>query len=376
MPTHYEVDFYGSMADGINDGDETDRFEVDWDLTRPVAARSADRRGRPAACCRHRRRAVEPRGAGRGRAGRGRRYRTTSNWPAGATRSWVGRGGRRCATPCCRCWTAAIWSPGSPPTRITCCDPPTLENEATMRPTRIDGFETRVLRIPLVSPFTTSFGTETVREVIVIRAVTADGEGWGECVTQHTPAYSSEYTEGAWDVLHRFVYPTLLTAREVRPEQVGTLLDGIVGHRMPKAAVELALLDAGLQAAGESFAHYLGAERDRVPSGVSVGIQDSLDELRRDGRRLPRRGLRADQAQDPARLGHRTDPADPPHLRRRPAAPGGRERGLHPGRRPAAARTRPVRPAADRAAARRGRPATARGTGQAAAAHRSASTNR
>ena len=148
-----------------------------------------------------------------------------------------------------------------------------------MRPTRIDGFETRVLRIPLVSPFTTSFGTETVREVIVIRAVTADGEGWGECVTQQTPAYSSEYTEGAWDVLHRFVYPMLLTAREVRPEQVGTLLDGIVGHRMPKAAVELALLDAGLQAVGESFAHYLGAERERVPSGVSVGIQDSLDEL-------------------------------------------------------------------------------------------------
>jgi O-succinylbenzoate synthase len=144
---------------------------------------------------------------------------------------------------------------------------------------RIDGFETRILQIPLVAPFTTSFGTETVREVIVVRAVTGGGEGWGECVTQRTPAYSSEYTEGAWDVLHRFLYPTLLAAREVRAEQVGALLDGIVGHRMPKAAVELALLDAGLRASGESFADYLGAEYDRVPSGVSVGIQHSLDDL-------------------------------------------------------------------------------------------------
>jgi predicted GNAT superfamily acetyltransferase len=31
----YLVDFYGPMADGVNDGDESDRLAVTWDLTAP-----------------------------------------------------------------------------------------------------------------------------------------------------------------------------------------------------------------------------------------------------------------------------------------------------------------------------------------------------
>ncbi|QOV38027.1 chorismate synthase [Streptomyces ferrugineus] len=33
--TEYLVDFYGPMADGVNDGDETDRLAVTWDLLAP-----------------------------------------------------------------------------------------------------------------------------------------------------------------------------------------------------------------------------------------------------------------------------------------------------------------------------------------------------
>ncbi|HBS74650.1 MAG TPA: o-succinylbenzoate synthase, partial [Microbacterium sp.] len=108
----------------------------------------------------------------------------------------------------------------------------------------LDGFELRVLHIPLVSPFTTSFGTETVREVIVVRAL-ADGlEGWGEIVTQQAPLYSSEYTQGAWDVTTRFLIPALLAERTIAPERVASVLEPFVGHRMAKAGLELAVLDA------------------------------------------------------------------------------------------------------------------------------------
>ena len=64
-------------------------------------------------------------------------------------------------------------------------------------PVTLEAVELRVLHLPLVSPFTTSFGTETVREVIVVRARTSAGDGWGEIVTQQAPLYSSEYTQGA-----------------------------------------------------------------------------------------------------------------------------------------------------------------------------------
>lgn len=137
----------------------------------------------------------------------------------------------------------------------------------------LEGFELRVLHLPLVAPFTTSFGTETVREVIVVRALTADGDGWGEIVTQADPLYSSEYTQGAWDVALRFLAPALLDRGRLAPEEVAGVLEPFKGHRMAKAGLELAVLDAALRAEGRSFAEYAGAVRDRVPSGVSVGIQ-------------------------------------------------------------------------------------------------------
>ncbi|KQP74426.1 o-succinylbenzoate synthase [Microbacterium sp. Leaf288] len=137
----------------------------------------------------------------------------------------------------------------------------------------LEGFELRVLHLPLVAPFTTSFGTETVREVIVVRALTTDGDGWGEVVTQADPLYSSEYTQGAWDVALRFLAPALLDRERLAPEEVASVLEPFKGHRMAKAGLELAVLDAALRAEGRSFAEYAGAVRDRVPSGVSVGIQ-------------------------------------------------------------------------------------------------------
>lgn len=137
----------------------------------------------------------------------------------------------------------------------------------------LEGFELRVLHLPLVAPFTTSFGTETVREVIVVRALTGDGEGWGEIVTQADPLYSSEYTQGAWDVALRFLAPALLDRGTLAPEEVAGILEPFKGHRMAKAGLELAVLDAALRGEGRSFAEYAGAVRDRVPSGVSVGIQ-------------------------------------------------------------------------------------------------------
>lgn len=144
------------------------------------------------------------------------------------------------------------------------------------------------VRLPLVSPFTTSFGTETTRLALMLEARTTIGGaeviGWGECVAQEEPTYSSEYVAGAQDVITAHLLPRLFAAqrdRALTAETVAGVLEPVVGHRMAKAALEMAVLDAQLRAAGTSFAAYLGVTRDRVPSGVSVGIQDSVPELLR-----------------------------------------------------------------------------------------------
>jgi len=71
----------------------------------------------------------------------------------------------------------------------------------------------------------------------------------------------------------------LLAADEVTAEGVATLFSFVIGHRMAKAAVETAVLDAQLRAADTSFAGYFGAERTEVDCGVSVGISPTIAAL-------------------------------------------------------------------------------------------------
>jgi O-succinylbenzoate synthase len=144
---------------------------------------------------------------------------------------------------------------------------------------KLTGIELRRISMPLVAPFRTSFGTETERDILLVRAVTPDAEGWGECVAMSGPFYSSEHVDGAADVLRRFLVPKLAAAGPVGANQVGGLLAPVKGHRMAKAALEMAVLDAELREEGRSFARELGAVHDRVPCGVSVGIMDSIPEL-------------------------------------------------------------------------------------------------
>jgi O-succinylbenzoate synthase len=144
---------------------------------------------------------------------------------------------------------------------------------------KLTGIELRRISMPLVAPFRTSFGVQTGRDVLLVRAVTADAEGWGECVAMSDPRYSSEYVDAAADVLRRFLVPALAAADRLDASRVASVLAPFRGHRMAKCALELALLDAELRAEGRPLARELGAVRDRVPCGVSVGIMDSVPEL-------------------------------------------------------------------------------------------------
>ncbi len=150
----------------------------------------------------------------------------------------------------------------------------------TLPPIAVTAVDLVRVVMPLVQPFTTSFGRQTERTVLLVR-VRGDGAddtevvGWGECVTPAAPVYSEEFTDGAALVLRDHLVPALLRRdREVGAEEVGTRLRHLHGHRMARAALEVAVLDAQLRAVDRPLAEHLGAVRDRVPAGVSVGIPD------------------------------------------------------------------------------------------------------
>ena len=140
---------------------------------------------------------------------------------------------------------------------------------------KLRAVEMRRIHLSLVAPFETSFGVQTERDILLLKAITTGGEGWGECVAGEEPTYSSEYVDGCQHVL----VPRLMDQARIEAEDVGRLLRPVHGHQMAKSAIEMAILDAQLRARGESFAAYFGAVRPAVDSGVSVGIHKSIPEL-------------------------------------------------------------------------------------------------
>lgn len=139
----------------------------------------------------------------------------------------------------------------------------------------VEAVELVQVGLPLVRPFTTAFGRQTRRDALLVRVRTPQADGWGEIVTPTAPVYSEEFTAGAALVLRDHLVPRALEpGRSVTAEDVLARLRPVCGHRMAKAALEVAVLDAQLRTAGVALATHLGAVVDRVPTGVSVGIPD------------------------------------------------------------------------------------------------------
>lgn len=144
---------------------------------------------------------------------------------------------------------------------------------------RIEAAELHHLRLPFVRAMRTGLGTDAFREVLLVRLVTAEAEGWGECAALATPLYTAEYVEGAASVLRAHLVPRLAAVTDLDGAGVGSALAGVRGHRMAKAALEMAVLDAELRASGLSLAQRLGAVRTSVEAGVTLGIARSVPEL-------------------------------------------------------------------------------------------------
>jgi O-succinylbenzoate synthase len=137
----------------------------------------------------------------------------------------------------------------------------------------------REIRMRLRQPFEISSGVTDERRILLLTLVGDGVEGWGECVAGESPAYAYETTETAWHVLNDFILPKLVGREADGPEDLLAPVSWIRGHRMAKAAVEMAGWDLEARRAGLSLSRLLGGERSRVPVGVSVGLQASDEAL-------------------------------------------------------------------------------------------------
>ena len=144
---------------------------------------------------------------------------------------------------------------------------------------KIEKIELFLCRLPLVHFFETSFGRSYDRTFVLVR-VQGDGhEGWGESVAEANPYYSSETTETVWHITEGFIAPLILGQTFDHPREVYPALRRIRGHNMAKAGIEMAIWDLYARLQGQPLSKILGGTRDRIASGVSIGIQDSLDQL-------------------------------------------------------------------------------------------------
>ncbi len=135
------------------------------------------------------------------------------------------------------------------------------------------------VRLPLVRPFETSFGRIDAREFVLVAVDAAGATGWGECVADVDPFYSEETTTTAWYVMTKVLVPAILGQTLAHPRDVAEKWARVRGHRMAKAALEMAIWDLRARLDGRPLCELLGAAARPIPAGVSIGIQPSLEAL-------------------------------------------------------------------------------------------------
>ena len=159
---------------------------------------------------------------------------------------------------------------------------------------RIERIVLREIRLPLKEPFRISSGVVSERRIALLELLATDGTvGWSECVAGEQPNYSSETIDTAWLAMREWLAPRVLGRTYDGPQTVFAALDrSVCGHNMAKAAIEMGCWDLAARQANLPLSKLLGGTRDRVATGISIGIQANADELAQRARAAYEQGYR------------------------------------------------------------------------------------
>jgi len=144
---------------------------------------------------------------------------------------------------------------------------------------KIESITLHEIHMPLVHFFETSFGRVYDRRILLVTAECEGVAGWGECVSDAAPFYSSEWFDSSWITIQHCLAPMVLGHTLTSAREVPFLMQKVRGHRMAKAAIENAVWDAEARQKQQPLWKLLGGTRKEIPCGVSIGIQDSVEQL-------------------------------------------------------------------------------------------------
>ena len=143
---------------------------------------------------------------------------------------------------------------------------------------KVDEIKTWRIEIPFVEPFTTSFGTETYKETIIVGLKSRDLEGYGELVAGRHPRYSYETVDIAEYIIDKYLIPIVL-GEETNPEKFMNDVEWMKGYNMAKATIEMALWDLYAKIEDKPLYKVIGGVKEKVDVGVSIGIQRDPEAL-------------------------------------------------------------------------------------------------
>ncbi len=145
---------------------------------------------------------------------------------------------------------------------------------------QIKSIELIEIKLPLVHFFETSFGRTYERRIILVRVEDSAGnEGWGECTAGESPSYCEEWTESCWSVMREILSPAIIGKEFEKAENAWDLIKAVRGNRMAKAAIETAIWDLEAKNLNVPLWRHLGGVNQEIACGVSIGIQDSVEQL-------------------------------------------------------------------------------------------------
>ncbi len=144
---------------------------------------------------------------------------------------------------------------------------------------KIEAIILREIRMPLVHFFETSFGRTTERRILLIELKCNGFNAWGECVAGENPFYCEESVDTAWYVTLKYLAPSIAGKNFDQATECIPMFGRVRGHHMAKAAVENAIWDAEAIEKKIPLWKLLGGTHNEIPCGVSIGIQDSVEQL-------------------------------------------------------------------------------------------------
>lgn len=138
----------------------------------------------------------------------------------------------------------------------------------------------RKVRMNLKHPFETSFGSMQEKDFYIIEVTDDQGNiGYGETVAFTKPWYTEETTDTILYMLNDFLIDLLKGQNISHPDEITKILSPIRRNNMAKAALEGAIWDVYAKRNNQSLAEALGGEKSTIDVGVSIGIEENIDDL-------------------------------------------------------------------------------------------------